>query len=150
VLLTTTDPAAHLSETLGENLPHLSVGRINPAEETARYRAHVLETKGRGLAAEGRAMLEEDLRSPCTEEIALFQAFSRVIRESARHFVVVDTAPTGHTLLLLGATGSYHRDIVRHADPGNPRAHGYPHDAATGPQTDKDPYRDVAGDDPSS
>ena len=120
VLLTTTDPAAHLSETLDENLPHLSVGRIDPAEETARYREHVLETKGRNLAPEGRAMLEEDLRSPCTEEIAVFQAFSRVIRESARHFVVMDTAPTGHTLLLLDATGSYHRDIVRHAGPGNP------------------------------
>jgi arsenite-transporting ATPase len=119
VLLTTTDPAGQISETLDENLPHLTVGRINPAEETARYRAHVLETKGRDLAPEGRAMLEEDLRSPCTEEIAVFQAFSRVIRESARRFVVVDTAPPGHTLLLLDATGAYHRDIVRHADPGN-------------------------------
>ena len=119
VLLTTTDPAANLTETLGENLPHLSVSRIDPAEETARYREHVLETKGKDLEPEGRAMLEEDLRSPCTEEIAVFQAFSRVIRESTRHFVIMDTAPTGHTLLLLDATGSYHRDIVRHADPGN-------------------------------
>jgi arsenite-transporting ATPase len=117
VLLTTTDPAAHLLETLGETLPHLSVSRIDPAAETALYRAHVLETKGKDLDAEARAMLEEDLRSPCTEEIAVFQAFSRVIRESTRHFVVLDTAPTGHTLLLLDATGSYHRDIVRHADP---------------------------------
>ena len=119
VLLTTTDPAANLTETLRENLPHLSVSRIDPAEETARYREHVLETKGKDLEPEGRAMLEEDLRSPCTEEIAVFQAFSRVIRESTRHFVVMDTAPTGHTLLLLDATGSYHRDIVRHADPGS-------------------------------
>ena len=119
VLLTTTDPAANLTETLGENLPRLSVSRIDPAEETARYREHVLETKGKDLEPEGRAMLEEDLRSPCTEEIAVFQAFSRVIRESTRHFVVMDTAPTGHTLLLLDATGSYHRDIVRHADPGS-------------------------------
>ena len=75
----------------------------------------MLETKGRDLDREGRAMLEEDLRSPCTEEIAVFQAFSRVIRESGRHFVVMDTAPTGHTLLLLDATSAYHRDIVRHA-----------------------------------
>ena len=115
VFLTTTDPAAHLAETLGEELQHLTVSRIDPALETARYRAHVLETKGRDLDAEARAMLEEDLRSPCTEEIAVFQAFSRVIRESTRHFVVMDTAPTGRTLLLLDATGSYHRDIVRHA-----------------------------------
>jgi len=118
VLLTTTDPAAHLAETLAEDLPHLSVSRIDPAEETARYRAHVLESKGRDLDAEALRMLEEDLRSPCTEEIAVFQAFSRVIRESTRHFVVMDTEPTGHTLLLLDATGSYHRDIVRHADRG--------------------------------
>ncbi len=90
-----------------------------PAKETARYRDHVLESKGKDLDTRALAMLEEDLRSPCTEEIAVFQAFSRVIRESSRHFVVVDTAPTGHTLLLLDATGSYHRDIVRHAAPNS-------------------------------
>ena len=117
VLLTTTDPAAHLIETLGGEVPGLTVSRIDPVEETARYRNHVLETKGKDLDSQARAMLEEDLRSPCTEEIAVFQAFSRVIRESTRHFVVMDTAPTGHTLLLLDATGSYHRDIVRHAIP---------------------------------
>jgi arsenite-transporting ATPase len=118
VLLTTTDPAAHLAETLGEALPRITVSRIDPAVETARYRAQVLETKGAHLDGEARALLEEDLRSPCTEEIAVFQAFSRIIRDSSRHFVVMDTAPTGHTLLLLDATGSYHRDIVRHAAPG--------------------------------
>lgn len=117
VLLTTTDPAAHLGETLGEELANLTASRIDPAQETKRYREHVLETKGRDLDAGARALLEEDLRSPCTEEIAVFQAFSRVIRGSARHFVVMDTAPTGHTLLLLDATGSYHRDILRNAVP---------------------------------
>ncbi|MFN4204766.1 MAG: arsenical pump-driving ATPase [Agrobacterium albertimagni] len=118
VLLTTTDPAAHLTETLGSEVANLTVSRIDPVAETARYRDHVLKTKGSALDAHGRAMLEEDLRSPCTEEIAVFQAFSRVIREASRHFVVMDTAPTGHTLLLLDATGSYHRDIVRHARDG--------------------------------
>ena len=115
VLLTTTDPAAHLAETLGQDIPHLSVSRIDPEVETARYREQVMKTKGKDLDAEGLAILEEDLRSPCTEEIAVFQGFSRAIRESARKFVVMDTAPTGHTLLLLDATGSYHRDIVRHS-----------------------------------
>ncbi len=116
VLLTTTDPAAHITETLAGDQPGLTVSRIDPEVETARYRDHVMATKGRDLDAQARSMLEEDLRSPCTEEIAVFQAFSKVIRESSKHFVVMDTAPTGHTLLLLDATGSYHKDILRHAD----------------------------------
>ena len=77
------------------------------------YREHVLATKGAALDEQGRRMLAEDLRSPCTEDVAVFQAFSKVISESRRHFVVVDTAPTGHTLLLLDATGSYHREVAR-------------------------------------
>jgi arsenite-transporting ATPase len=113
VHLTTSDPAAHLQETLAGTLEHLSVSRIDPHEVTERYRQQVLASKGAGLDAAGRALLEEDLRSPCTEEIAVFQAFSRVIREAGKKFVVMDTAPTGHTLLLLDATGAYHRDIVR-------------------------------------
>jgi len=115
VLLTTTDPAAHITETLVGGQTGLTVSRIDPEVETARYRANVMASKGRDLDEQARAMLEEDLRSPCTEEIAVFQAFSKVIRESTRHFVVMDTAPTGHTLLLLDATGSYHKDILRHA-----------------------------------
>ena len=113
VHLTTSDPAAHLAQTLDGTLDNLTVSRIDPHEVTERYREHVLSTKGANLDAEGRAMLEEDLRSPCTEEIAVFQAFSRIIREAGKKFVVMDTAPTGHTLLLLDATGAYHRDIVR-------------------------------------
>ena len=113
VHLTTSDPAAHLADTLSGTLEHLAVSRIDPHAETERYRRHVLDTKGRDLDAQGRALLEEDLRSPCTEEIAVFQAFSRIIREAGRTFVVMDTAPTGHTLLLLDATGAYHREISR-------------------------------------
>lgn len=113
VHLTTSDPAAHLTETLHGSLAHLTVSRIDPHEVTENYRAQVLASKGASLDASGRAVLEEDLRSPCTEEIAVFQAFSRVIREAKTHFVVMDTAPTGHTLLLLDATGAYHRDVVR-------------------------------------
>ncbi len=113
VHLTTSDPAAHLADTLCDTVPNLGISRIDPAAETARYREEILESKGKDLDAAGRALLEEDLRSPCTEEIAVFQAFSRVIREAGRKFVVMDTAPTGHTLLLLDATGAYHRDMVR-------------------------------------
>lgn len=113
VHLTTTDPAAHLFETLNGSLDNLTVSRINPQAETEIYRQHVMDTKGAKLDAQGRALLEEDLRSPCTEEVAVFQAFSRVIREAGHKFVVMDTAPTGHTLLLLDATGAYHREITR-------------------------------------
>jgi arsenite-transporting ATPase len=117
VHLTTSDPAAHLSETLSGTLngvlDKLTVSRIDPHAETERYRQHVLETKGALLDMQGRALLEEDLRSPCTEEIAVFQAFSRIIREAGKKFVVMDTAPTGHTLLLLDATGAYHREVSR-------------------------------------
>lgn len=116
VHLTTSDPAAHLSETLNGSLDNLTVSRIDPHAETERYRQHVLETKGATLDAQGRALLEEDLRSPCTEEIAVFQAFSRIIREAGKKFVVMDTAPTGHTLLLLDATGAYHREVTRQMD----------------------------------
>ena len=117
VHLTTSDPAAHLAETLSGSLENLEVSRIDPHAEIMRYRQHVLDTKGKDLDDQGRAMLEEDLRSPCTEEIAVFQAFSRIIREAGKKFVVMDTAPTGHTLLLLDATGAYHREATRHIDP---------------------------------
>jgi arsenite/tail-anchored protein-transporting ATPase len=113
VHLTTSDPAAHLSYTLDGSLKYLSVSRIDPKVETENYRQFVLENQGNGLDAEGLAVLEEDLRSPCTEEIAVFQAFSRIVKEADDHFVIMDTAPTGHTLLLLDATGAYHRDMVR-------------------------------------
>jgi len=113
--LTTTDPAAHLTETLSGTVENLIVSRIDPEVETLRYRQQVLNTKGAELDAEGFALLEEDLRSPCTEEIAVFQAFSRIIREADKKFVVMDTAPTGHTLLLLDATGAYHREVNRQA-----------------------------------
>lgn len=116
VHLTTSDPAAHLAETLSGSLDNLTVSRIDPHAETERYRQHVLDTKGAQLDAQGRTLLEEDLRSPCTEEIAVFQTFSRIIREAGKKFVVMDTAPTGHTLLLLDATGAYHREVTRQMD----------------------------------
>ena len=113
VHLTTTDPAAHLTETLHGSVPGLKVSRIDPEAAIQEYRSHVMDTKGRSLDDEGRAALAEDLMSPCTDEVAVFRQFSRVVQESRRNFVVMDTAPTGHTLLLLDATGSYHREISR-------------------------------------
>jgi arsenite-transporting ATPase len=113
VLLSTTDPAAHVQAAVESPVPGLSVGRIDPAAEVARYRDDVLARAGGGLDAAGRAMLEEDLRSPCTEEIAVFQAFARTVDAGKDGFVVLDTAPTGHTILLLDAAEAYHREVSR-------------------------------------
>ena len=113
VHLSTTDPAAHLAVTVGEPVPGLQVSRIDPAVETARYTAEVMAKSSAQLDAEGIAVLEEDLRSPCTEEIAVFSAFARTVAEGEECFVVLDTAPTGHTLLLLDAAEAYHRDVAR-------------------------------------
>ena len=113
VHLTTTDPAAHVAAAIGGSIPNLTVDRIDPQAETRAYREGVLAASANQLDAAGLALLEEDLRSPCTEEVAVFRAFSRVLNEAKRRFVVIDTAPTGHTLLLLDATGSYHREMMR-------------------------------------
>jgi arsenite-transporting ATPase len=115
VHLTTTDPAAHVAATLGAPVPGLRLCRIDPAVELRVYTDEVLRTAGAGLDAAGRALLEEDLRSPCTEEIAVFRAFSRVVEEGEQGFVVIDTAPTGHTILLLDAAEAYHLDVLRAA-----------------------------------
>ena len=122
VHLTTTDPAAHISAAVGASLPNLTVDRIDPQVETKAYRDGVLAASAKELDAAGLALLEEDLRSPCTEEVAVFRAFSRVLNEAKRRFVVIDTAPTGHTLLLLDATGSYHREMMRQMSKARPAA----------------------------
>lgn len=113
VHLSTTDPAAHVAEALAGGLPGLTVGRIDPTAETEAYRRQVLATAGGAMDASSRALLEEDLRSPCTEEIAVFRAFAREVARGADKFVVLDTAPTGHTLLLLDATEAYQREMSR-------------------------------------
>ncbi len=112
VHLSTTDPAAHLSDALAGDLSGLTVTRIDPHAETQKYIAKMLETRGAHLDAAERALLEEDLRSPCTEEVAVFHAFAHIVASARSAFVVLDTAPTGHTLLLLDATGAYHRQMM--------------------------------------
>ena len=114
VHLSTTDPAAHVAATAGATNA-LEVSRIDPQAETMAYIERVMSTAGKNLDASARAMLEEDLRSPCTEEIAVFRAFARIVAQGRNRFVVLDTAPTGHTLLLLDATEAYHREVARKA-----------------------------------
>ncbi|MEY4428223.1 MAG: arsenical pump-driving ATPase, partial [Pseudomonadota bacterium] len=101
VHLSTTDPAAHLAMTLDGELPGLQVGRIDPKAETRRYIDKVMAARSPGLDEQARALLQEDLQSPCTEEVAVFHAFSRTVAEARSAFVVLDTAPTGHSLLLM-------------------------------------------------
>ncbi len=115
VHLSTTDPAGRLADVLGDDVPdRLSVSRIDPEVELASYTAQRLRAAKR-LDPDQRALLEEDLRSPCTEEMAVFRAFSGLLMEARKRFVVVDTAPSGHTLRLLDLTGSYHRQVMRGA-----------------------------------
>ncbi|MDZ7679557.1 MAG: arsenical pump-driving ATPase [Acidimicrobiales bacterium] len=113
VHLATTDPAGRFSDVLDDtDTSELEVTSIDPAAELQRY----VDTKlrsARDLDPQQRALLEEDLRSPCTEEIAVFQAFAGVLRDGRRRHVVVDTAPSGHTLMLLDQTGAYHREVMR-------------------------------------
>jgi arsenite-transporting ATPase len=113
VHLSTTDPAAHLAQTLAGQVEGLTLSRIDPAAETAAYQAEVIQAQGAHMDAAGRALLKEDLRSPCTEEIAVFRAFAREVANGADRFVVLDTAPTGHTLLLLDASEAYNRELQR-------------------------------------
>ncbi|MGE5181633.1 MAG: arsenical pump-driving ATPase [Acidobacteriota bacterium] len=112
VHLSTTDPAAHIASTIEGQVPNLRISRIDPEAETSAYVDNVMATRGAKLDEQARALLAEDLRSPCWEEVAVFGAFSRLVREAGKGFVVLDTAPTGHSLLLLDATGAYHRQIV--------------------------------------
>ena len=123
VHLTTTDPAAHVAETLNGSLPNLKVGRIDPKAETQAYIAKIMATRGKTLDEEGQALLLEDLQSPCTEEVAVFHAFSRVVNEARSAFVVLDTAPTGHSLLLMDATGAYHRQMMQQYEGSNNAVH---------------------------
>ncbi|MDN4607913.1 arsenical pump-driving ATPase [Sporosarcina highlanderae] len=115
VHLTTTDPAAHIAYTFEGSVlrDNLTISSIDPEIEVEKYKQEVLSTAGEGLDEEGLAYLKEDLESPCTEEIALFRAFAEVVDKSENEIVVIDTAPTGHTLLLLDSTEAYHKEMSR-------------------------------------
>jgi len=117
VHLSTTDPAAHIAAAVaGETIANLSVSRIDPVAETAKYSAEVMSSAGSGLDEQGKSLLAEDLRSPCTEEIAVFRAFADAVAQGSDGFVVLDTAPTGHTVLLLDSALAYHREVTRQSN----------------------------------
>lgn len=113
VHLATTDPAAHLKFVLDEK-QGISMSHIDEAEELKKYQAEVLsKARENHMSEEDTAYIEEDLRSPCTQEIAVFRAFAEIVEKADEEIVVIDTAPTGHTLLLLESTQSYDLEIQR-------------------------------------
>ncbi|MGG4125404.1 arsenical pump-driving ATPase [Bacillus licheniformis] len=114
VHLTTTDPAAHLDYMFQKGeLERLTISRIDPKFEVEAYKRKMIAAAAPDLDDEALAYLEEDLNSPCTEEIAVFRAFAEVVDRSKNEIVIIDTAPTGHTLLLLDAAQSYHKELKR-------------------------------------
>ena len=113
VRLSTTDPAAHLLWVVENPVPNLTISRIDPTAETKSYQREVMQSAGENLDEQGRALLDEDLRSPCTEEVAVFRSFANIVAEGQDGFVVLDTAPTGHTILLLDAAQAYHKEVLR-------------------------------------
>ena len=113
VLLTTTDPAGHLQEILDQT-DRIQLCQIDEQAELRRYQQEVLDqARKNGLKKGDLAYIEEDLRSPCTQEIAVFRAFAEIVARAGDRIVIIDTAPTGHTLLLLESTENYDREIRR-------------------------------------
>ena len=112
VHLTTTDPANHLNYELAIKAG-ITVSRIDEAEVLEKYKNEVRSKAAEAVTAEDMEYIEEDLRSPCTQEIAVFKAFAEIVDKAETEIVVIDTAPTGHTLLLLDATQSYHKEVER-------------------------------------
>ncbi len=113
VHLTTTDPAAHLEATMQGTIEGLTLDKIDPKIETQNYIDKIMERKGATLSSDEKKLLLEDLQSPCTEEVAVFHAFSSMVSKAQNTFIVMDTAPTGHSLLLIDATGAYHKQSIR-------------------------------------
>ncbi len=113
VLLTTTDPAGNILDLVGDYPENMDVSQVDPATEVLRYTQAAIDKASPMMDADALALLMEDLRSPCTEEIAVFRAFADVVAKGSDRFVVIDTAPTGHTILLMDATEAYHREVAR-------------------------------------
>ena len=112
VHLTTTDPAAHLKFVISES-SNITMSHIDEKAELAKYSYEILSKARETMSEEDVAYIEEDLRSPCTQEIAVFRAFAEIVEKADDQIVVIDTAPTGHTILLLESTHSYNQEIKR-------------------------------------
>jgi arsenite-transporting ATPase len=118
-LLVTTDPAAHIGEVLDVKVgsrpekitDNLFAVMVNQQEAFQEYKEKVLN-EARGKYSEDMiATMEEELNSPCTEEMAAFDKFIQYIEERDYEVVVFDTAPTGHTLRLLDLPFDYAKQV---------------------------------------
>lgn len=112
VHLATTDPADHIKFMI-DSSSGISMSHIDEKEELKKYQDEILENARKTMSEDDVAYIEEDLRSPCTQEIAVFRAFAELVEKADDEIVVIDTAPTGHTLLLLDSTLSYHQEVQR-------------------------------------
>lgn len=115
VTLSTTDPAAHL-EYISQNNDNLILEKIDPKIETKKHVDSVIAKNEGKLSKDDMALLKEELSSPCIEEIAIFEAFAKTVQKAKDRFVVLDTAPTGHTLLLLDASNAYHKEVLKNSN----------------------------------
>jgi arsenite-transporting ATPase len=115
VILSTTDPAAHLEYISKEN-ENLTIEKIDPKIETQKHIDEVISSNEGKISQEDMALLKEELSTPCIEEIAVFKAFAKIVSKAKKSFVVLDTAPTGHTLLLLDASQAYHKEVLKNKD----------------------------------
>jgi arsenite-transporting ATPase len=115
VTLSTTDPASHL-EYISQDSDNLIIEKIDPKVETQRHVENVIAKNEDKLSADDMALLKEELSSPCIEEIAIFEAFAKNVEKAKDRFVVLDTAPTGHTLLLLDASSAYHKEVLKNSN----------------------------------
>jgi len=118
-LIVTTDPAAHLGEVFGVRvgsepariMDNLFAVMIDQEQAFKEYKERTL-SEARGKYSEDMvAAMEEELNSPCTEEMAAFDKFVRFIEGKEYDVVVFDTAPTGHTLRLLDLPFDYAKQV---------------------------------------
>ncbi|NBG87180.1 ArsA family ATPase [Isachenkonia alkalipeptolytica] len=110
-LLLTTDPASHIGNVLDcpitdeitnvHNQENLYAVKIDQKKATEEYKEQVLQDARDKFDQTTIMAMEEELDSPCTEEMASFQKFVDYAGGSDYEVIVVDTAPTGHTLRLL-------------------------------------------------
>lgn len=112
VILSTTDPASHL-EYISKANENLTIEKIDPKIETQKHINEVIAQNEGKISAQDMELLKEELTTPCIEEIAVFKAFAKTVEKAKDSYVVLDTAPTGHTLLLLDASQAYHKEILK-------------------------------------